>query len=135
LTFRPIRRRLGRHLELGLGGVFIGGIRNQIDKVADLLRLPALVYPVFGLCLGYPDQTPEIKPRLPLSVVLKQDRYDDSGDPELISAYDRVVQTYYRTRSGGTKEMTWSQQMADLLRKEARPHMREFLHKRGFLLK
>ena len=120
---------------LGLGGVLIGGIRNQIEQVADLLELPELVYPVFGLCLGYPDQNPEVKPRLPLSVVLKQDRYDDSGNQEVISEYDREVETYYRTRSGGTKEMTWSQQMAGLLRKESRPHMLGFLQKKGFLLK
>ena len=120
---------------LGLGGVLIGGIRNQIQQVADLLDLPDLVFPVFGLCLGYPDQNPEIKPRLPLSVVLKQDRYDDSADSELISAYDREVQPYYRSRSGGTKETTWSQQIAGLLSKESRPHMRDFLQKKGFLLK
>ena len=35
---------------LGLGGVFIGGIRNEPEKVCDLLRLPNHVYPVFGLC-------------------------------------------------------------------------------------
>lgn len=120
---------------MGLGGVLIGGIRNQIEKVADLLGLPDLVYPVFGLCLGYPDQNPEVKPRLPLSVVLKQDRYDDSGDAQVISAYDDAVQTYYRTRSGGTKEMTWTQQVAGLLQKESRPHMLGFLQKKGFLLK
>ena len=120
---------------LGLGGVFIGGIRNQIDKVADLLGLPDLVYPVFGLCLGYPDQDPEVKPRLPLSVVLKQDRYDDSGDEQVIGEYDNAVQTYYRTRSGGTKDMTWTQQIAGLLQKESRPHMQGFLQKKGFLLK
>ena len=120
---------------LGLGGVFIGGIRNQIAKVADLLGLPDLVYPVFGLCLGYPDQDPEVKPRLPLSVVLKQDRYDDSGDEQVIGEYDNAVQTYYRTRSGGTKDMTWTQQIAGLLQKESRPHMQGFLQKKGFLLK
>ena len=120
---------------LGLGGVFIGGIRNQIAKVADLLGLSDLVYPVFGLCLGYPDQDPEVKPRLPLSVVLKQDRYDDSGDEQVIGEYDNAVQTYYRTRSGGTKDMTWTQQIAGLLQKESRPHMQGFLQKKGFLLK
>lgn len=120
---------------LGLGGVMIGGIRNQIDRVAELLELPDLVYPVFGLCLGYPDQDPEVKPRLPLPVVLKQDRYDDSADRELIAGYDQTVQDYYRSRSGNNKEATWSQQMAGLLQKESRPHMQRFLQDRGFLLK
>lgn len=120
---------------LGLGAVYIGGIRNQIARVADLLNLPELVYPVFGLCLGYPDQNPETKPRLPLPVVLKQDRYDDSDDQEQIAAYDEQVREYYRTRTGGNKEMSWSEQISGMLTKEARPHMLAFLQERGFLKK
>jgi len=120
---------------LGLGTVYIGGIRNQIARVAELLELPELVYPVFGLCLGYPDQNPETKPRLPLPVVLKQDRYDDSADREQIAAYDEQVRQYYRTRTGGNKEMSWSEQISGMLAKEARPHMLPFLHARGFLKK
>ncbi|MBV0933136.1 oxygen-insensitive NADPH nitroreductase [Marinobacterium weihaiense] len=117
---------------LGLGGVYIGGLRNNIAAVSDLLELPELVYPVFGLCLGHPDQNPEIKPRLPLDVVLKQDRYDDSADAERIAEYDREVREYYRTRTGGKKEMSWSEQISGMLVKEARPHMLPFLHGKGF---
>lgn len=118
---------------VGLGICYIGGIRNNPDKVSELLDLPDLVYPVFGLCLGYPDQQPDIRPRLPLEVVLKQDRYGDEGDQERIAEYDKAVREYYRTRSGGTKDMSWSEQMSGLLVKEARPHMLGFLQKRGFL--
>jgi nitroreductase len=120
---------------IGLGAVYIGGLRNQPERVAELLELPALVYPVFGLCLGYPDQNPEIKPRLPLPVVLKQDRYDDGADRERIAAYDAEVREYYRTRTGGNKEMSWSEQISGMLAKEARPHMLPFLQSRGFLKK
>ncbi|WP_432470646.1 oxygen-insensitive NADPH nitroreductase [Amphritea sp. HPY] len=120
---------------LGLGAVYIGGIRNQIAKVADLLELPEMVYPVFGLCLGYPDQNPEVKPRLPVEVVLKQDSYDDSSDAAVIAEYDKAVSEYYQTRTGGNKDMTWSEQISGMLVKEARPHMLDFLKDRGFLLK
>jgi nitroreductase len=120
---------------IGLGAVYIGGLRNQPERVAELLELPALVYPVFGLCLGYPDQNPEIKPRLPLPVVLKQDRYDDGADRERIAAYDAEVREYYRTRTGGNKEMSWSEQISGMLAREARPHMLPFLQSRGFLKK
>lgn len=118
---------------LGLGIVYIGGLRNRIDQVAELLQLPELVYPVFGLCLGHPDQDPEVKPRLPLDVVLKKDGYDDSGDLERIRAYDEDVREYYRTRTGGNKEMSWSEQISGMLIKEARPHMLAFLQRQGFL--
>lgn len=119
----------------GLGICYIGGIRNKPAEVSEALDLPHLVYPVFGLCLGYPDQNPEVKPRLPLSVVLKQDRYDESGDLERITAYDSHVAQYYATRTGGQKDMTWSEQISGMLRKEARPHIQGFLQSRGFLLR
>ena len=118
---------------LGLGSVYIGGLRNRIADVAELLELPELVYPVFGLCLGYPNQDPEVKPRLPLSVVFKQEKYDDSQDEASIRDYDTEVREYYRTRTGGNKEMTWSEQISGMLVKEARPHMLPFLQSRGFL--
>ncbi|HBV40669.1 MAG TPA: oxygen-insensitive NADPH nitroreductase, partial [Erwinia sp.] len=46
---------------LGLGGVYIGGIRNGIAEVTELLGLPKFVLPLFGLCLGWPEQTPQLK--------------------------------------------------------------------------
>lgn len=39
---------------LGLGIVYIGGIRNRSEEVAELLGLPYLAYPVFGMCLELP---------------------------------------------------------------------------------
>tara|TARA_R110000782_G_scaffold41586_9_gene95185 strand:- start:47 stop:784 length:738 start_codon:yes stop_codon:yes gene_type:complete len=120
---------------LGIEGVYIGGIRNNIAEVSNLLELPTLVYPVFGMCLGYPAQEPETKPRLPLSVVLKTDRYQDDNDTKTISEYDGQVREYYRSRTGGTKETTWSEQIASMLVKEARPHMKTYLEDRGFILK
>ena len=120
---------------LGLGGCYIGAIRNRIAEVDQLLGLPDKVYPVFGLCLGYPAQNPEIKPRLPLGVVLKQHNYEDDNDLQLISAYDEEVRNYYRTRTGGTKDNSWSEQISEMLVKEARPHMLSFLQSKGFILK
>jgi nitroreductase len=120
---------------LGLGGCYIGAIRNKIGEVDVLLDLPELVYPIFGMCLGYPAQDPEVKPRLPVEVILKQETYSDAGDRQLIESYDRRVQGYYRTRTGGQKDNSWSEQISGMLVKEARPHMLAFLRAKGFLLK
>ena len=119
----------------GLGICYIGAIRNDPQTVADLLELPDHVYPVFGLCIGVPAQDPEVKPRLPIEVVLKDDVYRDDGDEERIAAYDETMRAYYRTRSGGTKDSSWTEEMARLVDGERRPHMREFLAKRGFELR
>ncbi len=120
---------------LGLGGCYIGAIRNKIGEVDVLLDLPELVYPIFGMCLGYPAQDPEVKPRLPVEVVLKQETYSDAGDRQLIESYDRRVRGYYRTRTGGQKDNSWSEQISEMLVKEARPHLLAFLRAKGFLLK
>jgi len=119
----------------GLGVVYIGGIRNKIDLVSQALELPDLTYPVFGMCIGYPDQDPEVKPRLPLEVVLKQDKYSDKSDADIIAEYDKTIKAYYQSRTGGQKDMTWSEQISGMLQKEARPHMLSFLKSRGFLHK
>ncbi len=120
---------------MGLGICYIGGIRNDPATVVRLLELPDQVYPVFGFCLGYPDQDPEIKPRLPLSVVLKEERYGNLDDIKEIKAYDEDLMLYYRTRTGGTKDSCWTREMKTLLGKESRPHMRGFLKSCGFTMK
>lgn len=119
----------------GLGICYIGGIRNNPNEVSELLQLPKGVYPVFGLCLGYPDQNPEIKPRLPLSVIVKQDHYNDTGDKEAIAEYDDQIREYYRTRTGGGHGISWSEQVSTLLSEKSRPHMKAFLAKQGFVFK
>jgi len=120
---------------LGLGICYIGGIRNDPQKVCDLLELPDLVYPVFGFCIGHPAQDPELKPRLPLSVTLKEERYTTDNDPADVAAYDEQMREYYRTRTGGKKDTSWTQDMGALYGREARPHLRDFLEKRGYPLR
>jgi nitroreductase len=117
---------------LGLGICYIGAVRNDPQTVSDLLQLPDHVYPVFGLCLGVPAQDPEVKPRLPLEVVLKEEVYQDTADRPGIAHYDHTMRAYYRSRTGGTKDSTWTDEMARLLEGERRPHMRSFLADRGF---
>ncbi len=117
---------------VGLGICYIGGIRNDPAQVAELLQLPKGVYPVFGLCLGYPDQDPEIKPRLPLSVIVKEEVYNESGDRESIAEYDDNIREYYRTRTGGGHGISWTEQVSSLLSEKARPHMKDFLAGQGF---
>lgn len=119
----------------GLGICYIGGIRNHPREISDLLHLPVGVYPVFGLCLGYPDQNPECKPRLPLEIVMKDDYYNEDGDAQRIVEYDVRVQEYYRQRTGGGHGIRWSDQVSTLLSEKSRPHMWVFLAEQGFTMK
>ena len=118
---------------VGLGAVFIGGIRNDPAQVAELLNLPQQVYPIFGLCLGYPDAQPDLKPRLPVDVILHKDTYDNSRCAEDVKAYDNQMQAYYESRGGNQKNSNWSEQTAAAVQKKKREHMLSFLQQRGFL--
>jgi len=119
----------------GIGICYIGAIRNDPQKITELLNIPKHVYPVFGLCLGYPDQAPEVKPRLPLEVVLKNEVYEDLEDNALIEDYDSKIEEYYGARTGGGHGTPWTAQIAGLLSTKSRPHMRAFLAKQGFNFK
>jgi FMN reductase (NADPH) len=118
---------------MGLGGVYIGGIRNNPELVCELLKIPDHVYPVFGMCLGYPDEQSEQKPRLPVSVTLKQEYYqEDKADLE---KYNEICHDYYQKRSSSSRDDTWTGQISNMMSKPARPHMKAFLEKRGFEFK
>jgi len=117
----------------GLGGVFIGGIRNNPDVVADCLELPHHVYPVFGLCLGWPVDKAQVKPRLPIDVILHQDVYDEVSVEQQVDDYDLQMADYYSTRSVNTKTTNWSEQTANAVQGKKREHMLAFLQQRGFL--
>ena len=72
----------------GLGVCPISVIRNEVDKVAAILGLPDLVFPVAGLCLGYPQGEGYVSLRLPRGVTTHSDRYDDDALGAGIVDYD-----------------------------------------------
>lgn len=117
----------------GLGGVYIGGIRNNPEKVSQILELPELVIPLFGMCLGYPKDIPEQKPRLPLSVVLHKDAYQRENLKE-INQYDQMIEAYYLRRTNGQRKSSWSEQAAILFSKPQRANFKKLILNKGFLL-
>ena len=116
---------------LGLGGVFIGGIRNHIAEVTDLLALPKFVLPLFGLCLGEPAQNPLHKPRMPLSMLVHENRYQPLDMAELEN-YDRQLENYYQNRDSNRRVESWSDHIRKTLVKESRPFMLDYLHQQGW---
>lgn len=73
----------------GLGCCPISVIRNHADEVAEILSLPNKVFPVAGLCVGYPAAAGHVNMRLPLEATLHVDQYDDRRLAEAVDAYDR----------------------------------------------
>lgn len=115
---------------MGLGGVYIGGLRNSAQQVDELLNLPSNTAVLFGLCLGHPDQDPDVKPRLPSHVIVHHDQYEPLNMTD-IDAYDSAMQHYYATRSSNQKQSKWSTQVTGKLAGESRPHILPYLNSKG----
>ncbi len=78
---------------LGYGVCFIGGVQAHADQMAQALSLPRGVLPLCGLCVGVPD--PEAlpsqpRPRVPLHVVVHENRYRDYTPADLEACYEHM---------------------------------------------
>lgn len=63
--------------EAGLGLCFLGTTLYNPKSIIDTLQLPRLVMPVATITLGWPDETPELSDRLPLSAIIHDEIYQD----------------------------------------------------------
>ncbi len=79
----------------GLGICMVGGIRRDPANVCRMLKLPERVFPLVGMCLGYPDQEGAVKPRLPHEVIIHEDEYSDQNLEKHVAEYDNLL------RAGG----------------------------------
>lgn len=125
---------------LGLGTVYIGGMRNQPEKVAELLSLPQGVVAVFGLCVGHPApaQPAAVKPRPPQSVVLHHERYALEAQDAGIEAYNATMARFYDEQQmnvHGTWSVHSAKRIAGPQTLSGRDRLVEALHNRGFKLK
>ncbi|MFC0272390.1 oxygen-insensitive NADPH nitroreductase [Metabacillus herbersteinensis] len=119
---------------MGLGAVYIGGLRNQLQEVSALLKTPKRVIPLFGVAIGYPAQNPDKKPRLPIEHVYHEEEYEQDLDTykQQLTDYDEQISSYYSERTKGARNDTWTEQMATMLTKPTRMYMKEFVHQKGF---
>ncbi len=115
---------------MGLGACYIGGVRDGIEPIAELLNLPDYVYPLYGLVLGHPKNKNGLKPRLPMEAVLHHNTYD-RHTLEKTRQFEQLTVDYYAKRSGGKDKRAWSDTIFKTLLNLPRLYMKEFLNKRG----
>jgi nitroreductase len=87
---------------LGLGSVLLGAVPQRADTVSEVFKVPQRVFPVVGLCLGYPDPSveTEIRPRYPLEYSAFEEEYkvlDETEIKECMKSMDEgyITQGYY----------------------------------------
>ena len=120
----------------GLGTCPISYVRNHNEKIAPLLALPKGVFPVAGLTLGWPEARERVSPRLPPSVVVHRETYDDSGLEAALAPYDALRppgKPRYPEVFGPASE-TWSANASRQLGVPERAGFRAWLRHRGFAL-
>ena len=126
----------------GLGTCPISAIRNAIDTVGRELELPEGVFPVAGLCMGYPAASGHISPRLPLDVTVHTDRYDETRLREHVDAYDQrrnANHPYGKQRRikqfGAAEFYGWSEDKARQYAEPERTDFGAYIRRQGFSLK
>lgn len=128
---------------VGLGCCPISVVRNHIDTIAEILDLPDHVFPVAGMTAGYPTGPGYISLRLPASVNVHVDRYDDSDLPAEIDAYDRRRDARFsipkeKQRHAGEYGVAdfygWSEDKARQVSKTERDQLAAYLTRKGFNL-
>ena len=86
---------------LGLGTCFLGGAL-WIEDLVEIFDLPERVIPIVGMVLGWPDQDPPVRPRIPVQCVLHYESYHDMTDNEVDEALQvmdagLIREGYYKT--------------------------------------
>ena len=123
---------------LGMGTVFLGSLHNDAQQIIDLLGLPEYTFPAVGLAVGWPNQEPQLKPRLPKEVMHMENHYQVLENPlKEIEAYDEEITSYYDTRDLNHRVDRFSKQVADKMEtlSPKRLALLEVIQQQGFLKK
>lgn len=121
----------------GLGAVYLGSILNDARAVIELLNLPKLTFPAFGLGFGHPNQTPQLKPRMSMDLKCFTDSYVVLDNyMEAIKDYDEEMQTYYDLRDANRRVDSFSKQVVSRLKGATanRAALIEIAEEQGFCL-
>lgn len=86
---------------MGLGSCFLGAAPYMAKRIAREYKLPARVFPLVQLVMGYPDEVLPPRPRFPLSFTLFEDEYPHLSDEQVEEAMKvmdegYLAQGYYR---------------------------------------
>lgn len=86
---------------LGLGSCYLGAAPMYADRIIKEYDLPAKVFPLVQLTMGYPTEDQPPRPRYPMAFTLFEDRYtrfDTDQVAEAMAVMDEgyLEQDYYR---------------------------------------
>ena len=118
---------------MGLGTVHIGAIRIQSLEVTKDLHLPKYCIPMVGLCVGYPDEDPGLKPRIPPKGVCFENKYSTESAKAGVDEYDEIFKKYVSEREKNARESNWSESISKLYGGGGVKNDIELLKQQGFI--
>ena len=127
----------------GLGCCPISMVRDSAAALSDLLGLPDGVFPVAGMAAGFAAEPAPLSPRLPMSITVHTDRYDESRLEAELDAYDerRIVlqptpdeEQRDTGRFGVQQKYGWSEDKARQVSRPQRADFGRYLREHGFRL-
>ena len=71
----------------GLGICYLGTTWWAARELIDYLQLPPGVFPVTSLTVGYPAEDPPLRDRLPLEVMVHEEKYRRMSDEEILRTH------------------------------------------------
>ena len=118
---------------VGLGSCCIGYVRTaDPKKVSQLVGLPQNVAIVCGLAIGYPAETPDLKPKQPIPLLIHQNKYRTEQQEELLIAYDQQISQYNQSRQGGTSTNDWGGHILEYHKEGTQYELLQYLDGQGF---
>jgi nitroreductase/FMN reductase [NAD(P)H] len=127
----------------GLGCCPVSEVRNQIQLLSDELELPQHVFPVAGLCVGWPQNRAHISMRLSLTTTVMTDRYNDESLFDDVADYDIRREQMDRTPPdqqrfvddlGVSENYGWSENRTRQYSRPARADFGGYIRRQGFNL-
>ena len=128
----------------GLGACPISMVRNHMNEIKKICKLPDCVFPIAGLSLGWPNEKKKISLRLPKTLVLHENNYSDKQIIEKVNKYDELVykdspipvsKQRHVKKYGPAKKGLWSENLARQLSVPERLEFKSWLNNNGFDLK
>ena len=128
---------------MGLGVCPISMIRNIIEEVKLICKLPKGVFPIAGLAVGWPDEKAPVSLRLPQDIVTHVNIYKEDNLSQKINEYDERVfkiapiseeKQRHVDLYGIAEKGTWSENISRQLSVPERANFKKWLKDHGINL-
>ena len=88
---------------------------------------------MIGLCVGYPDADPGLKPRFPAKAICFENQYNIENSKAGVDEYDEIYRKYLAGRGSNTRDSNWSKSITQIYHGGAAQHDIELLKQQGFI--